>query len=90
MSNDVLKNDGHGINTGRRVLGQVGYSGSNAWVITTSADTAFQFSSTTVAVLKSKKDTNGNLLNLQVGQIYEGKVFMETFISLQGIYPTQS
>jgi microcystin-dependent protein len=35
------------------------------------------------------KDANGNLLNLQVGEIYEGKVFMETFISLQGIYPTQ-
>jgi microcystin-dependent protein len=35
------------------------------------------------------KDPNGNLLNLQVGQIYEGKPYMETFISLQGIYPTQ-
>jgi microcystin-dependent protein len=33
------------------------------------------------------KDANGNLLDIQVGEIYEGKVYMETFISLQGIYP---
>lgn len=33
------------------------------------------------------KDANGNLLNIQVGQIYEGKVYIETFIALQGIFP---
>jgi microcystin-dependent protein len=36
------------------------------------------------------KDSNGNLLDIQVGEIYEGKVYMETFISLQGIYPSQN
>jgi len=35
------------------------------------------------------KDINGNLLNIEVGQLYEGKPYIETFISLQGIYPTQ-
>ena len=33
------------------------------------------------------KDINGNLLNIEVGQMYEGKPYIETFISLQGIYP---
>jgi hypothetical protein len=57
-----------------RVLGQVGYSGSNAWVITSKNDSQYLFSSTTVAVLKSKKDTNGNFYysasnHLQLGSV---------------------
>ena len=33
------------------------------------------------------KDANGNVVQVHVGQIYQGKVYMETCISLQGIYP---
>ncbi len=33
------------------------------------------------------KDANGNPLQLRVGDIHEGKVFIESFIALQGIYP---
>ncbi len=33
------------------------------------------------------KDANGNLLNLRVGDIHEGKVYLETCIALQGLYP---
>jgi microcystin-dependent protein len=33
------------------------------------------------------KDANGNPLQLEVGDIHEGKVFIESFIALQGIYP---
>lgn len=36
------------------------------------------------------KDASGNLLDIKIGDIYEGKVYMETFISLVGIYPTQN
>ena len=36
------------------------------------------------------KDANGNLLDIQVGEIYEGKPYVETFIALQGIYPSQA
>ena len=33
------------------------------------------------------KDANGNVIQLEVGDIHEGKVFIESFIALQGIYP---
>jgi microcystin-dependent protein len=33
------------------------------------------------------KDTNGNVVQVHVGQIYQGEVYLETFISLEGIYP---
>lgn len=36
------------------------------------------------------KDTDGNLLDIRIGDIYEGKVYMETFIALIGIYPSRS
>jgi hypothetical protein len=42
-----------------RVLGQVGYSGSNAWIMTSSADTAYEYSSTTLCSFKSKKKPDG-------------------------------
>ena len=34
------------------------------------------------------KDKDGNLLDIQVGELYNGRVFIETFISTQGIYPS--
>ncbi len=40
-----------------RVLGKVGYSGSNAWLITSEAS-AYEWSGTTLSVIKSKKDPN--------------------------------
>lgn len=43
-----------------RVLGQVGYSGSNAWIITSEANSLYSWSSTTLCVLKSKKNASGN------------------------------
>ena len=33
------------------------------------------------------KDTNGNVIQLQVGDVHEGKVYMEYSIALQGLYP---
>ena len=33
------------------------------------------------------KDSNGNVVQVHVGQIYQGKVYMEYSIALQGIYP---
>jgi microcystin-dependent protein len=33
------------------------------------------------------KDANGNPIQLRVGEIHEGKVYIESFISLQGLYP---
>jgi hypothetical protein len=33
------------------------------------------------------KDANGNLIQIEVGDIHEGKVFIESFIALQGLYP---
>lgn len=35
------------------------------------------------------KDENGNVIQLRVGEIHNGKVFIETYIALEGIYPTQ-
>lgn len=35
------------------------------------------------------KDANGNVIQLQVGEIHEGKVYMEYSIALQGIYPSR-
>jgi len=35
------------------------------------------------------KDANGNVVQLQVGETYEGKVYMEYCIALQGIYPSR-
>lgn len=35
------------------------------------------------------KDTNGNVIQLQVGDVHEGKVYMEYSIALQGIYPSR-
>jgi hypothetical protein len=43
-----------------RVLGKVGYSGSNAWLITSQSNSFYEWSGTTLAVIKSKKDANGN------------------------------
>ena len=64
-----------------RVLGQVGYSGSNAWVITSSADTRYSFSSTTLAVLKSKKDANGNYHYKNSGDLVWGGGANHTLLS---------
>ena len=33
------------------------------------------------------KDASGNVIQIQVGEIHEGKVYMEYSIALQGIYP---
>ncbi len=55
-----------------RVLGQVGYSGSNAWVISSKADGQYQYSSTTLCVLKSKKDANGNFYYTSSGNLVLG------------------
>jgi microcystin-dependent protein len=33
------------------------------------------------------RDINGNLLDIEVGQLYKGKPYVETFIALQGIFP---
>ena len=35
------------------------------------------------------KDTNGNIVQVHVGQIYQGEVYMEYSIALQGIYPSR-
>lgn len=45
-----------------RVLGQVGYSGSNAWIMTSKNDAQYEFSSTTVCVFKSKKKPDGTFV----------------------------
>lgn len=36
------------------------------------------------------KDANGNLLNIKVGSIYGGKVYMESFMCIEGTYPSAS
>jgi microcystin-dependent protein len=37
------------------------------------------------------KDGNGDVINLAVGQVYNGKPYMKSFIALEGVYPgTQS
>ena len=36
------------------------------------------------------KDANGNPLQLEVGEIHEGKVYMEYCIALEGIYPERN
>lgn len=36
------------------------------------------------------KDTNGNVISLQVGELFEGKPYMESYIAVIGIYPTRS
>lgn len=33
------------------------------------------------------KDTNGNVIQVQVGEIYEGRHYMDHYIALNGIYP---
>jgi microcystin-dependent protein len=33
------------------------------------------------------KDENGNVIQLQVGDMYEGKPYMDYYIALNGIYP---
>lgn len=33
------------------------------------------------------KDENGNVINLNIGDMYQGKSYMETCIALEGIYP---
>ena len=35
------------------------------------------------------KDENGNVIQLYVGEMYQGKPFMETSIALQGIFPSR-
>lgn len=35
------------------------------------------------------KDENGNVIQLRVGEIHNGKVFIETYIAVEGVYPTQ-
>ena len=35
------------------------------------------------------KDEHGNLVQLNIGDIYQGKPYMETCIALQGIFPTR-
>lgn len=52
-----------------RVLGQVGFTGSNAWIITSEANASYEFSSTTLCVLKSKKDASGNFIYNNSGDI---------------------
>lgn len=37
------------------------------------------------------KDGNGNVISLTMGQVYDGKPYMKSFIALDGVYPgTQS
>jgi microcystin-dependent protein len=36
------------------------------------------------------KDENGNVIQLRVGEVHNGKVFIETYIALEGIYPSMS
>lgn len=33
------------------------------------------------------KDNDGNLIDIQRGELYNGKVFIETFIAVEGIFP---
>lgn len=35
------------------------------------------------------KDEHGNVIQLNVGDIYQGKPYMETCIALQGIFPSR-
>lgn len=35
------------------------------------------------------RDEHGNVLQLSVGEMYNGKPYMETCIALQGIFPTR-
>ena len=34
------------------------------------------------------KDEMGNVIQLRVGEVHNGKVFIETYIAVEGIYPT--
>jgi len=52
-----------------RVLGKVGYSGSNAWLITSAPDSNYAWSSTTLCVIKSKKDSGGNFYYQNSGDL---------------------
>jgi hypothetical protein len=52
-----------------RVLGKVGYSGSNAWVITSSDTDPYEWSGTTLCVIKSKKDDNGEFYYKNSGDL---------------------
>jgi hypothetical protein len=52
-----------------RVLGQVGFTGSSAWIITSSADTAYQYSSTTLCSFKSKKKADGTFVYSLTGDL---------------------
>lgn len=45
-----------------RVLGQVGYTASTAWLLVSDADGFYELSSSTLCVLKSKKNTSGNFI----------------------------
>lgn len=45
-----------------RVLGQVGYSANSVWMITSDADPSFEFSSTTLCALRSKKKADGSFI----------------------------
>lgn len=36
------------------------------------------------------KDTNGNVIVVQVGEIYEGKPYMDYYIALNGIFPSRN
>ena len=52
-----------------RVLGKVGYSGSNAWIITSENTTPYEWSGTTLCIIKSKKDDNGNFYYQNTGDL---------------------
>lgn len=35
------------------------------------------------------RDENGNVIEVRVGEVHNGKVFIETYIAIQGIYPSR-
>lgn len=35
------------------------------------------------------RDDNGNILQLKTGNVYQGKVYIESFISLRGYFPSR-
>jgi hypothetical protein len=45
-----------------RVLGQVGFTGSNAWIVTSETPAPYDYSGTSLCVLKSKKNAGGNFI----------------------------
>ena len=63
-----------------RVLGQVGYSGSNVWAITSKSG-PYEFSGSTLCVLKSKKDANGNFHYKNNGDLVWGGGANHTLLS---------